>query len=222
LLALAFTLAFILGGEEQFLSLHAALGIFIGLLVVFRIIQGFIGPRYARFSDFPVSPSSIKMFITNMKQSKSMHPGHNPLASIIMLSIFVMAFLSAISGMLIFASGDTGIFGFRLNPGSDAEIFEEFHDVVVHLFLILVGVHLTGILFDTLFHPGNGTILSIFTGYKRIKAVPALPTLSQKLFSIFWLVIPLFTFFYILLYQPMPAEKKDNLEQVSDNDNDED
>ena len=149
-LAFAFTLAFILGGEEEYLGLHAALG------------------------------------------------------------------------MLIFASGDTGIFGFRLNPGSDQEIFEEVHDVAVHLFLILLGIHLTGILADTIFHPGNRTIGSVFTGYKRIEAPPAVSTTFQTIFSIAWFGIPLIVFFYVLRFQAIPAGEKENTEQVSEPDKDED
>ena len=222
LLAFSFTVAFLLGGEEEFLNLHSALGIFIGILVVFRVIQGFNGPKYTRFRDFPVSPASIRLFITNMKQSKAMHAGHNPLASLVMLSIFLMALLSAISGMLIFASGDTGIFGFRLSQVSDPEMVEELHDVVVHLFLILVGVHLTGIVADTLFHRENGTIWSIFSGYKRIQAAPAAQNSYQRVFSVMWFVIPVIVFFYVLRFQATPDGEKENTEKVSENDKDED
>jgi len=222
LLAIAFTIAYILGGDEKYINLHAGMGIFIGVLVFSRVLQGVFGPRYAQFSDFPVSINSIRLFLTKTKQSKASHPGHNPLASLIMLSIFLMALLSAISGMLIFASGDSGIFGLRLNPGTDPEMFEEIHEIVANLFLFFVGIHLMGILLDTLFHNENGTIWSIFTGYKRIIAIPASTTIFHKMFSFVWFTIPFVLLFYMLLYHPMPGSEKDNMEQVYDTDNDED
>ena len=222
LLAISFAVAYLLGGEENYLSLHAALGSFIGSLILFRIIQGIAGPRYARFRDFPVSPASLKLFITSMKQSKASHPGHNPLASVIMICIMFTAIISAVSGMLIFATGETGIFGIRINPGFNADVVGEVHEVVVNIFLILVGVHLTGILADTLFHRANGTIFSIFTGYKNIEAKEARLSTGQKIFSVFWFVIPAAIFFYVLMYQPVPAGENENTEQVKDNDNDED
>jgi cytochrome b len=222
LLAISFAAAYLLGGEENYLNVHAALGSMIGGLVLFRIIQGFAGPRYARFSDFPVSPVSIKSFIINMKQAKASHPGHNPLAASIMLGIIFTALISAISGMLIFASGGTGIFGIRLNPGFDPEFFEEIHEIAVNIFLFLVGIHLTGILVDTIFHSSNGTLFSIFTGYKKIQAENVLPSAFQKIFSVFWFTLPLLLFCYVLLYQPMPAEEKDQTEQVNESDEDED
>jgi cytochrome b len=222
LLAIGFTIAFVLGGEEDYLSIHAACGIMVGALVLFRVIQGFGGPRYARFSDFPISRKAMVDFIANMKQRKSAHPGHNPLASVIMGCIMITALLSAFSGMLLFASGEAGLFGFRFNQGGEAEITEEVHDVVVHLFLILVGIHLAGVMADTLFHPANGTVLSIFTGYKRINAADAKLSPFQKIFSIFWIVIPVLLFLYVVKYLPAPAKEKDQLEQVDNNDKDED
>ncbi|MCX6278904.1 MAG: cytochrome b/b6 domain-containing protein [Bacteroidetes bacterium] len=221
-LAISFTAAFILGGEEQYLGFHAAFGSLIGGLIFFRIIQGFTGPQYVRFGDFPVSPASIWTFITKMKESKATHPGHNPLASVIMLSIMITAMASAVSGMCIFASGETGIFGFKLTPGGDSEFIEEFHDVVVHLFLILVGIHLTGIVADTIFHRENGTIFSIFTGYKRIKATDVSLSPFQKIFSALWFVIPIMMFFYVLLYQPLPTGEDDGTEQQIENAEDKD
>ena len=222
LLAISFAAAYLSGGEEENLSLHAAFGSLIGTLVLFRIIQGFTGPRYARFRDFPVSPTSIRSFIGNMKLSKAAHPGHNPLASVIMLCIMVTALISALSGMLIFASGDTGIFGFRINPGFDKDVFGEFHEIVVNIFLILVGIHLTGILADTLFHRENGTICSIFTGYKNIEAQEARLTASQKIFSVLWFAIPLALFCWVFWYQPIPAGDKEHTEQVNDTEKDDD
>lgn len=224
LLAISFASAYLLGGEENYLSLHAALGSLVGGLVLFRIIQGFTGPKYTRFSDFPISPSSIKTFIISMKQSKTTHPGHNPMASLVMLGIMITALVSAISGMSKLATGDSGFFGFRFSPGMDAEIFEEFHEIAVNVFLVLVCIHLAGIMADTLFHRENGTILSIFTGYKNVKATEASLSASQKIFSIFWIAIPLLMFFYVWQYQPVPAGEgeKSKTEQSGDNENDED
>lgn len=57
-----------------------------------------------------------------MKHSKLTYFGHNPLVSVIMLYIMITALVSALSGMLIFISGDTGILEFRFNPGFDKNV----------------------------------------------------------------------------------------------------
>jgi cytochrome b len=216
MLAAGFAAAFLLGGEENYINWHAAFGTLVGCLVLFRILQGFIGPRYARFRDFPVSPASLVAFMKDMKQSKAAHAGHNPAAAVVMLGIMITAILSAFSGMMIFAGGETGFMGIKTAMGSDPELFEEFHEVIVHVFLALVGVHLAGILADTLFHPANGTILSIFTGYKMIKAEDAAPTAFHKVFSVFWIVVPLLLFFYVLKSQPVPAGEAQETEQAGE------
>ncbi len=216
LLAVSFGVAYLLGGDEEYLSLHAALGSLIGGLILFRIIQGFSGPKYARFLDFPVSPASVREFILSMKRSKAEHPGHNPLASIIMLCILIAALASAMSGMLILASGETGMFGIRIRTGFDPDSLGELHEIVANTFLALVGIHLTGILIDTIFHPSNGTILSIFTGYKKIQAKEAVSSAFHSGFSVFWFVIPLLMFLYVLKYQPIPAGEKDQTEQMKE------
>ncbi len=223
LLAVAFTVGYLLGGEEEYLSLHAALGSLIGGLIIFRIIQGFTGPKYARFSDFPVSIKSLLSFAGNMKQSKAIHPGHNPLAALIMLGIMITALLSAMSGMMIFAAGETGFLGFRFNPGVNQESFEGVHEVIVNIFLVLVGIHLTGILADTLFHPANGTIFSIFSGYKKLVAPEAKLNVFNKTFPLFWFGLPLLLFIYVLRFQPLPTPEKEGLNtEQTDTDKDED
>lgn len=214
LLALSFTVAFIVAGEEEYLNLHAALGIMIGSLVLFRIIQGINGPRFTRFSDFPVTPGQLKLFITRMGQTKEGYAGHNPLASLVMLSIFATALLSAATGILMIASGDKGFFGLRFGSAVDMEFLEEAHDILVHLLLVLAGVHITGVIVDTLFHREQRTLLSIFTGYKKIRAAAAELTFFQKGFSIIWFAISLLIFYYVLVYQPLQTGKKTKTEQV--------
>ncbi len=45
-------------------------------------------------------------------------------------------------------------------------------------------------------------------------------TYFHKIFSFVWFTIPFLMLFYMLWYQPMPGSEKDNMEQVSDTDND--
>ena len=72
---LSFTLAFILT-EKHNLGIYAGLGVLVGMLVIYRIIQGFTGPRYVHFRDFPVSPSAVRSFLTGMKQRTVSYPIH--------------------------------------------------------------------------------------------------------------------------------------------------
>jgi cytochrome b len=220
LLAISFAVAFLSGGEEEYLNTHAAFGILIGGLILFRLLQGLFGPRYARFSDFPVTPGKLTGFLKDMKMSKLQHPGHNPLAALVMLGIMIAALLSAISGMLLAESSGTALFGLNFSTSMDQDRLEEFHEFIVHLFLVLVGIHLSGIIVDTLFHSEHKTVFSIFTGYKKMDGKPAVNNLWQIAFSAVGLILPVLLFFYIIGSQPVKAGDSEKTEQHEAGDND--
>ncbi len=57
-LVASFTVAY-LSGEGEVLGLHAWSGYIIGGLILFRLLWGVVGPRYARFTDFVFTPATI-------------------------------------------------------------------------------------------------------------------------------------------------------------------
>lgn len=220
LLAISFASAFTLGGEDDYLPYHAALGIFIGSLILFRIIQGVWGPRYARFSDFPITPQKVIGFLKDMKGSKSQHLGHNPLAALVMLCIMITALLSAVSGALLYEVNGNSLFGTHLQVPWDDDAIGEFHEIIVHVFMILVGVHILGIVVDTIFHPEHKTIFSILTGYKKAEGAAAKNNLWQTGFSWIGLLIPFLLFFYVLSSQLKLTEEYNKTEQHDEQEHD--
>jgi cytochrome b len=194
LVAIALVVAYILGGEEESINIHAAFGYLAGTLILFRIIWGIFGPRYSRFSDFPVGLGKIKEFVTNMKSTKLKYPGHNPAASLIMIAILIAILLVVLSGLANLATEGQGLLTF-LNLPAESEFFEEAHEVMVNILIALVIMHLLGIAVDTIFHGETGTLASIFTGYKKLKAESVKLNSFQKISSILWIVgaLTLFT-----------------------------
>ena len=49
LLAIGFACAYILSYFDDYENLHYAFGLFVGVLILFRIIYGFVGNKYANF-----------------------------------------------------------------------------------------------------------------------------------------------------------------------------
>ena len=99
-LAAFFALAYWLGGD--WLALHAHAGYTLALLVVFRFIWGFIGPRHARFSSFLRGPATS---ITSLKQLFSRQPGadagHSAIASWSVLALLLLVAAQASTGLFI-------------------------------------------------------------------------------------------------------------------------
>jgi cytochrome b len=166
LLVLGLIAAYVLSEEEELLNLHTAFGYMVGLLILFRLFWGLIGPIYSRFSDFRIGFSSLAAFVKDMNKSKSSYPGHNPAASVIMLGIIFTTMLLVLSGIFLLASHSEGFFA-AYTIGLSTDMLEELHEVFVNLLIVLVIVHLLGNLVDFVFNRKMGTLASIFTGYKN-------------------------------------------------------
>lgn len=88
-----------LGGNA--VGWHFRFGYAILALLLFRLLWGFAGPRYARFASFPPSPAAALRYL---RGERSASPGHNPLGA---LSVYAMlAALALQAGTGLFATDD--------------------------------------------------------------------------------------------------------------------
>jgi cytochrome b len=196
LLAIGFAAAYLLADADNLKNLHFAFGAFTGTLLFFRLLFGFFGPKYSRFSDFPMGIKNQIEFAKTFFAKTKEYAGHNPAASVVMLLIILVGILCSFSGYLIYST-ENKIFSL----GFDPDFLEEAHEVLANIFLILVGMHLLGILADTLFHSKTGTLKSMFTGYKNVQAENVRLNSFQKIFGFLWLIIPVVMFIYAESFQ---------------------
>ncbi len=211
LLVIGMIAAYLLGEEEELLNFHSAVGYTVGILIIFRIIWGFAGPKYSRFSDFPIGYHSLKTFITDMKGSKTRSPGHNPAASVVMLGIILFTLMIVISGTLLLASKGQGFFN-QLSIGASSHTLKEIHEITVYIVIGLVIAHLAGNLVDFIFNNKAGTLASMITGYKNVDGENVQLNTLQKILATVGLVSALAIFPYTLLNQKI-SPKTENLEQ---------
>ncbi|MDP3353718.1 MAG: cytochrome b/b6 domain-containing protein [Flavobacteriaceae bacterium] len=205
LLAIGFTIAYILSDFENFRNLHFAFGGFVGILIIFRLLFGLFGPKYSNFSDFPLGLKNQKEFIkTYFSKSPKLYPGHNPLASVIILCILFIGIICSISGYMLYATENN-----VLNIGINEEFLEESHEITANLFLVLVGIHLFGMMADKFFHSKTGTLNSIFTGYKNIESKNTQLNSFHKIFSLLWFTIP-FIIFYLAYGLQINTKENEN------------
>ena len=87
-----YALAFI--SSENIPKLHVFFGYSVLFLVLFRILYGFVGTRYARFSDFLYHPAQIVDYLKGLLIGRPKHYiGHNP-AGGFMIIILLLSLLS--------------------------------------------------------------------------------------------------------------------------------
>ncbi|PKP53553.1 MAG: hypothetical protein CVT92_03700 [Bacteroidetes bacterium HGW-Bacteroidetes-1] len=207
LLAVGFTSAYILGDFDDYRQFHFAFGSMVGVLVAMRIIYGLIGPRFSRFSQFPIGLSNQVEFVKSIRIGKTIFHGHNPLASLVMLGILFIGILTSLSGYLMYLSESqsyTFVFG--------GEFLEEVHEVFANLFLGLVIFHLVGVLVDLILHGKKGAFGSIFSGFKNIETKPATANIFHQLFGIIWIIAAFVIFYLAFNLQPLLKDnnKTDN------------
>lgn len=134
---------------------HQVLGYLATALVVARIIWGFIGTQYARFSDFFPTPGRIAHHIRSLIAGNvDRHDGHNPLGAMMILALI----------SLVLAIGVTGFM-----QGLDAywgeEWLQEFHNMLANILIILVAIHVAAALIMSHIERTN-LVAAMFTGIK--------------------------------------------------------
>ena len=87
-----FAIAFI--SAEDIQKLHVVFGYSVLFLVLFRILYGLVGTKYARFSDFLYRPHKIADYLKGLLIGRPKHYiGHNP-AGGFMIVILLLSLLS--------------------------------------------------------------------------------------------------------------------------------
>lgn len=167
-LVLAFTVAYLT--EDDLLSTHTFAGYVILGLLALRLVWGIIGPRYARFSDFTYSPSSIRKFLIDTVRFRARrYLGHNPAGGAMILLLITSLLLTSITGLAIYAAAEqAGPLAEMFTNTSEfiEEALEETHEFFSNFTLFLIFIHIAGVIIESLIHRENLT-KAMVTGYKR-------------------------------------------------------
>ena len=101
-LVLSFTIAYLTGEEES--GLHIDAGYVVLGLILFRLVWGFIGTRYARFSDFVYSPKAVLGYLKSLTTNTPRHyTGHNPAGGWMVIAMLLCLAIVSVSGLKVYA-----------------------------------------------------------------------------------------------------------------------
>jgi cytochrome b len=153
LTVLSFAGAYLTAETERLRLLHVTLGYTMGGLVLFRIVWGFVGTRYARFSEFVHGPARSLAYMRGLAGGHPEHSvGHNPAGALAIVAMLALAMAVTVTGWALY--NDIG-----------GEAYEELHEAVANIMLAVVGVHVAAVLLGSWLHHEN-LIGAMFTGYK--------------------------------------------------------
>ena len=147
-------------GENEDLTWHYRIGFIVLILIVFRLIWGFIGSSTARFAGFVKGPRAIAAYL----RGESPHAvGHNSLGALSVLALLGLVAAEVVLGL--FATDHDGI-----QPGPLAYLVSveasdaahELHEIGFNVLLAVIALHVAAILYYWLFKRDNlvGPMLS--------------------------------------------------------------
>lgn len=163
-LVVAFTIAYLV---EEPLTVHVWAGYAVGILVVARVIWGFVGSGHARFSDFAYSPAKWFAYLRDMTASRAKrYVGHSPGGAAMVFALLVCLAATVVTGLIVYggehqAGPLAGMFSKDTGEG-----VEEAHEIFANITLALVFFHLVGVAFASFAHREN-LVRAMITGYKR-------------------------------------------------------
>jgi cytochrome b len=150
---------------------HIWAGYTIAGLLVFRVLWGFVGPRYARFSDFVYSPRVVLAYVRDVLTLRARRTlGHNPAGGAMIVALLLGLTATIVTGLALYgADKGLGPLAAMLAESSDAAIdtIKEAHEVATNFTLLLVAGHLLGVVWETLLHREN-LVRAMITGRKRV------------------------------------------------------
>ncbi len=191
-MVLFFIVAYVTGDDED--ALHRYVGYAVMGLVAARIFWGFVGTKYARFSDFICSPIKGVSYIKGLAAGKpTYHIGHNPAAAWIILFFLIGSLVVCLSGYAAYATKELKpILGFDSDlsfienayAGNDEKehrteshhkeekdeeegdsIWGDIHEISAQCMVFLILVHIFGVTVSSILHNEN-LVRAMFTGKK--------------------------------------------------------
>jgi cytochrome b len=153
-----------IGGDAM--KWHFLLGYSVLTLLLFRLIWGFVGGHWSRFSSFPLAPKKIMAYLRG-DTNPSLLVGHNPIGSLSVLAMLFFLLFQISTGLLsddeISSSGPF----VALVSNDLVSLATSYHKAIGQFILItLIVVHIAAILVYW-FHKRQNLVRPMWSGDKE-------------------------------------------------------
>lgn len=164
-LVLGFTIAYLT--EDDLLQVHVWAGYVVGILVVTRVLWGFVGPGHARFSDFITAPATAVRYAKDLILLRSeRHLGHSPGGGYMVVALLVFLAATVVTGLIVYGGDQQAGPLAGIVTKATGEQMEEVHEVIANITLALIFAHIAAVIFASYAHHEN-LVRAMVTGYKR-------------------------------------------------------
>ena len=182
--ALSFGAAYLTAFSERLRNYHVALGYTLLGLLVFRLLWGFIGTRYARFRSFLFNPREIVVYLFALVKGKPLHyPGHNPAGSMSVWMLLGLGIFICVTGVLALQDDASDVVG-------------DLHGLATNIMLGVIVLHLIGVLISSILHREN-LLRSMFTGFKSVESDQGIQHTYNWLGVLMVVAVVIFWFAYV-------------------------
>lgn len=187
--------------KDTWLTFHICTGVAVGILLLFRIFWGLIGPHYSRFSSLHLSlPELFSYFKSIIKNEKTNYTVHNPAASWSTLGIITLGLLGVLTGVVVFGLDEgRGILrSLYIGYYPYADQMKLLHHVLAYLLMLIIFGHVCGVLNETIRYR-TGIIPAMFTGKKFSDEdqIPIHTATPLRIISYLWVISPLGAILYL-------------------------
>ena len=156
---------------------HMRFGYAVLTLVLFRVLWGFAGSRYARFAHFVRGPGDVLRYLTGRLPHDA---GHNPLGALSVLALLALLLAQAMGGLFAndgnFTEGPLA----KLISSALSNQISTLHRQAEWPLYVLVGLHVCAVIFYTVFkfQPLLGAMVH---GDRALPVTPAQDDLAMRL-----------------------------------------
>ncbi len=164
LLVIGFLICYVT--EDELLAVHVWSGYGVFGLLCFRLLWGFLGSKYARFSSFPCKPTAAIRYLQDLRhKTATRYLGHNPAGAMMIVFLLISLLITTLTGVAVYGADQNA--GPLAGIGSANEaLWEDLHELFANFTVALVIFHIIGVIVESYLH-GENLVKSMWSGYKK-------------------------------------------------------
>lgn len=147
------------------ITAHQYAGVFVLILLLFRVIWGLFGSSTAQFWDFLKGPVAIYNYL---RYGISKTEGHNPMGAYMVLFMLIVLLTQTITGLFLtdntYLHQDSPLY--KLISSDTRKYFKAIHQYNLYVIYVMVGLHIAAI-FGYFLFKGQNLVKTMIIGSRK-------------------------------------------------------